>query len=140
MHPFAVILADDLIDGEPPALQQMVDIFQERQCSVIAVQTDAARGDSNIRHDPQQPDRRGGCTASRASSRSRKPKDAPTNLAVVGRYILTPYIFHFLDRIGKGTGGEIQLTDGIARCSTTSRRSPGSSTAPATTAARSWAT
>jgi UTP--glucose-1-phosphate uridylyltransferase len=112
--PFAVILADDLIDGEPSALRQMVDIYQERQSSVIAVQQIPPEESNKygvIRNEPID----GRLHRIAGIVEKPQPKDAPSNLAVVGRYILTPYIFHFLERIGKGTGGEIQLTDGIAQ-------------------------
>lgn len=112
-EPFAVILADDLIDGAPSTLQQMVEVYAERKRSVLAVQK-IPREDSSkygvIRAD---------ALSDRLYSLSGivekpKPADAPSDLAVVGRYILTPALFHYLERIGKGTGGEIQLTDGIA--------------------------
>jgi UTP--glucose-1-phosphate uridylyltransferase len=112
--PFAVILADDLIDGTPPCLAQMVALHAEKQCSVLAVQ-----------QVPREETSKYGVIAPEAVSprlhrilgmvEKPRPADAPSNLAVVGRYILTPRVFHFLERIGKGSGGEIQLTDGIAQ-------------------------
>ncbi|MFO1321511.1 MAG: UTP--glucose-1-phosphate uridylyltransferase GalU [Burkholderiales bacterium] len=113
-EPFAVILADDLIDGEPSALQEMVDVYAKRRNSVIAVQK-IPREDSTkygvIRGEPmaEHLHRIVGIVE------KPRPEDAPSDLGVVGRYILTPAIFDFLETIGKGTGGEIQLTDGIAR-------------------------
>jgi UTP--glucose-1-phosphate uridylyltransferase len=113
-EPFAVILADDLIDGTPSTLQQMVQVFKERKSSVLGVQK-IPREESNkygvIRGVGLE------ARLHRLDGIVEKPKpaDAPSNLAVVGRYILTPAVFGFLERIGKGTGGEIQLTDGIAR-------------------------
>jgi UTP--glucose-1-phosphate uridylyltransferase len=113
-EPFAVILADDLIDGTPSTLQQMVEVFKERKSSVLGVQK-IPREESNkygvIRGVGFE------ARLHRLDGIVEKPKpaDAPSNLAVVGRYILTPAVFGFLERIGKGTGGEIQLTDGIAR-------------------------
>ncbi len=113
-EPFAVVLADDLIDGAPSTLQQMVEVFKERKSSVLGVQK-IPREESN---------KYGVIRGSALDTRLHrldgivekpKPADAPSNLAVVGRYILTPAVFGFLERIGKGTGGEIQLTDGIAR-------------------------
>jgi UTP--glucose-1-phosphate uridylyltransferase len=113
-NPFAVVLADDLIDGEPSALRQMVDIYEERQASVIAVQT-IPREESQkygiVKSDPVD----GRLHRISGIVEKPKPQDAPSTLAVVGRYILTPLVFHFLERIGKGTGNEIQLTDGIAQ-------------------------
>ncbi len=113
-EPFAVILADDLIDGSPSTLQQMVEVFKERKSSVLGVQK-IPREESN-----KYGVIRGAALEARLHRldgivEKPKPADAPSNLAVVGRYILTPAVFGFLERIGKGTGGEIQLTDGIAR-------------------------
>jgi UTP--glucose-1-phosphate uridylyltransferase len=113
-EPFAVILADDLIDGTPSTLQQMVEVFKERKSSVLGVQK-IPREESN-----KYGVIRGVALEARLHRldgivEKPKPADAPSNLAVVGRYILTPAVFGFLERIGKGTGGEIQLTDGIAR-------------------------
>ncbi|ADE11530.1 UTP--glucose-1-phosphate uridylyltransferase GalU [Sideroxydans lithotrophicus] len=112
-EPFAVILADDLIDGEPPIIQQMVNVFAKYQCSILGVQ-DVPRANTkqygivssvNLEKDIE-----------RVSGIVEKPKPevAPSTLAVVGRYILTPRIFHYLENIQPGAGGEIQLTDGIA--------------------------
>jgi len=113
-NPFAVILADDLIDGEPAALAQMVEVYQERQSSVVAVQTIAPE-ESN-RYGVVKPEEGSDGRLRRITGIVEKPApaQAPSNLAVVGRYLLTPKLFHFLERIGKGSGGEIQLTDGIA--------------------------
>lgn len=111
--PFSVILADDLIDAQTPAMQQMVDLYNEKGCSILGVE-DVAPEDTasygivdataisdtilNINGIVEKP----------------KPADAPSNLAVVGRYILTPKIFDCLEKVKPGSGGEIQLTDGIA--------------------------
>ncbi len=114
-EPFAVVLADDLIDdGKRGCLAQMVKVFNERNASILAVQPV-----------PQNETHRYGIVKSnpvndrlaRVDSIVEKPKpeQAPSNLAVVGRYILTPAIFDMLDRVGQGAGGEIQLTDAIAR-------------------------
>ena len=112
-EPFAVILADDLIDGDPPAIEQMADVFRQHQCSVLGVQ--------NV---PRAQTRSYGIVSSVPLTddieqvdgivEKPRPEDAPTTLAVVGRYILTPRIFHHLQNVRAGTGGEIQLTDGIA--------------------------
>ena len=111
--PFAVLLADDLLDGDPPVMKQMVDVYATHQSSVVGVQ-DVPRADTKSY----------GIVDSRPLSdrlekivqivEKPKPEEAPSTLAVVGRYLLTPRIFHHLARIGKGSGGEIQLTDGIA--------------------------
>lgn len=111
--PFAVILADDLISGEPGALRQMVDLYESCQCSVIGVQ--------NV---SREETRSYGIVKAKASGtrlhtmegivEKPSPAQAPSTLAVVGRYILTPLIFNMLESIKPGAGGEIQLTDGIA--------------------------
>jgi len=112
-EPFAVLLADDLLDGQPPVMKQMTDIYDTHGSSVIGVQQ-VAREDTKSY----------GIVDSKSMSESLeqvlrivekpRPEDAPSTLAVVGRYVLTPRIFHHLSKIGKGSGGEIQLTDGIA--------------------------
>ncbi len=112
-EPFAVILADDLIDGEPPIIKQMVDVFNRHQCSILGVQDV-----------PREQTRQYGIVSSvpltsdieevNGIVEKPKPEKAPTTLAVVGRYILTPRIFHHLENVQAGAGGEIQLTDGIA--------------------------
>ena len=112
-EPFAVLLADDLLDGEPPVMQQMTEAYDYYRCSVLGVQ-DVPRADTKSY---------GIVDASPVGERLEriaaivekpKPEEAPSTLAVVGRYILTPRIFHHLQHIPKGAGGEIQLTDGIA--------------------------
>jgi len=112
-EPFAVLLADDLIDGEPPIMKQMAEVFQRYQCSILGVQ--------NV---PREQTGQYGIVSSvpladnleqvNGIVEKPKPDDAPTTLAVVGRYILTSRIFHHLEKVQAGAGGEIQLTDGIA--------------------------
>jgi UTP--glucose-1-phosphate uridylyltransferase len=110
--PFFVHLADDLIEAKQACLKQMADRFGDG--SIVAVQT--------VPH--SQTDKYGIVkTSGRSGELLRverivekpKPSVAPSNLAVVGRYLLTPRVFTHLERIGEGAGGEIQLTDGIAR-------------------------
>ena len=112
-EPFFVHLADDLIDAEVPCLRQMANIYDELGGSVLGVQTvDAKETDKyGIVASEPMTDR-----LSKITSMVEKPKpeNAPSNLAVVGRYLLTPRIFDKLQHIGRGAGGEIQLTDGIA--------------------------
>lgn len=112
-EPFAVILADDLIDGDTPIVKQMVDVFQRHQCSILGVQDvprEQTRQYGIVSSDNLEKD------IERVHGIVEKPKpaDAPSTLAVVGRYILTPRIFHHLEKLQAGAGGEIQLTDGIA--------------------------
>jgi len=115
-EPFAVLLADDFMDVEPgtqPVLAQMTDIFQREESSMLAVQ-DVPRAETKqygiVSVTPFQPN------LERVDSIVEKPapENAPSTLAVVGRYILTNRVFRFLEGLGKGAGGEIQLTDGIA--------------------------
>ena len=113
-EPFAVILADDLVeDAERGCIAQMVSLYDEKQCSILGVESVA----------PSETDKYGIVKTSEQSGTSAKidvivekpkPEDAPSNLAVIGRYILTPAIFDKLEKTGKGAGGEIQLTDAIA--------------------------
>lgn len=112
-EPFAVMLADDLIDADPPVIKQMVDVFTTHQCSMLGIQevTREQTGQYGIvSATPLVP----GVEQVHGLVEKPRPEDAPSNLAVVGRYILTPRIFHHLARIQAGAGGEIQLTDGIA--------------------------
>ncbi|HET7775650.1 MAG TPA: UTP--glucose-1-phosphate uridylyltransferase GalU [Azospira sp.] len=112
-EPFAVLLADDLLDGEPPVMKQMVDTFDYYHCSVLGVQ-DVPRADTKSYGIVDAKPVAERLEQIAAIVEKPKPEEAPSTLAVVGRYILTPRIFHHLERIGKGSGGEIQLTDGIA--------------------------
>jgi UTP--glucose-1-phosphate uridylyltransferase len=112
-EPFAVILADDLIDAGVPVLKQMADVFDRRQCSVIAVQSvpredTASYGIIEGEEDGERLLRMTGIVE------KPKPEDAPSTLAVVGRYILTADVMRRLEQVQPGAGGEIQLTDAIA--------------------------
>lgn len=112
-EPFAVILADDLIDGEPGAVEQMVHVFNETHSSVLGVETVAREETGSYGIVEIQPNGQG---RDQVTSIVEKPHPdvAPSNLAVVGRYILTPRIFDKLLNTPAGAGGEIQLTDAIA--------------------------
>lgn len=112
-EPFAVILADDLLDSETPVMKQMVDTYDYYHCSVLGVQ-DVPRADTKSYGIVDAKPVAERLEQIAAIVEKPKPEEAPSTLAVVGRYILTPRIFHHLERIGKGSGGEIQLTDGIA--------------------------
>jgi len=112
-EPFAVLLADDLMVGTPPIMAQMADQFSEWRASILAVQ-DVPREDTK---------RYGIVSAENVTQdlvnvtgivEKPAPEDAPSTLAVAGRYILTPGIFKELENLPRGVGGEIQLTDGIA--------------------------
>ena len=112
-QPFAVILADDLIDAKPPVMKQMVDVYRRERCSVLGVEK-VARAATRQYGIVKGGRRRGKLIAVLGIVEKPKPSAAPSTLGVVGRYILTPRIFHHLQRVQAGAGGEIQLTDGIA--------------------------
>ncbi len=112
-EPFAVLLADDLMVGKPPVLKQMVDQFAEWQASILAVQEVL----------PEHTKRYGMVAGTQVNDRlmdlthmveKPSPENAPSNLGVAGRYILTPGVFREIASQPRGVGGEIQLTDGIA--------------------------
>jgi UTP--glucose-1-phosphate uridylyltransferase len=112
-QPFAVMLGDDMMVDDAALLRSMIDIHDQRQASVLA-----------LLEVPQQDISAYGCVAAdtvedglvriRGIVEKPAPEDAPSNLAVVGRYVLTPDIFDALDETEPGVGGEIQLTDAIA--------------------------
>ncbi|WP_019141085.1 UTP--glucose-1-phosphate uridylyltransferase GalU [Noviherbaspirillum massiliense] len=115
-EPFAVLLADDFMDvqpGEKPVLAQMTDVFAREGNSLLAVQ-DVPRAETRqygiVSVTPDKPD----AARVRGIVEKPAPEDAPSTLAVVGRYVLSNRIFDYLEVLGKGAGGEIQLTDGIA--------------------------
>jgi len=116
-EPFAVLLADDLMDvetGKKPVLAQMLDAYAAEETSILAVQDV-----------PREETRQYGIVSSHPYKERLElvngiiekpaPEKAPSTLGVVGRYVLSNSIFDYLERIGKGAGGEIQLTDGIAQ-------------------------
>ena len=112
-EPFAVLLADDLLDGQPPVMQQMTAVYQREGCSLLAGMNvplaDTASygivGSTALDDQLERIDR---------IVEKPSPDKAPSTLAVVGRYILSPRIFYHLERVTPGSGGEIQLTDAIA--------------------------
>ncbi|MGL6045507.1 MAG: UTP--glucose-1-phosphate uridylyltransferase GalU [Vogesella sp.] len=112
-EPFAVILADDLIAGEPGAMEQMVRLFDDTHSSVLGVETVAPEETGSYGIVEVQKNVRGHQEVASIVEKPH-PDVAPSNLAVVGRYILTARIFEKLINTVPGAGGEIQLTDGIA--------------------------
>lgn len=112
-EPFAVLLSDDLIDGALPCIRQLLEIFEEKKESVIA-----------LRRVPDREVQRYGIVQGKQLNNrlyevenmveKPHPKEAPSRLAIIGRYILQPEIFSLLEKVTPGKGGEIQLTDGIA--------------------------
>lgn len=113
-QPFAVLLADDVIDcGEKSCIQLMVDIFNRTQSSIVAVETIPI--EQSDKYGIVSLDKRD-ADVSRVNAIVEKPTpaQAPSNLAVTGRYILTPRIFDLLEHTERGVGGEVQLTDAIS--------------------------
>jgi UTP--glucose-1-phosphate uridylyltransferase len=116
-EPFSVVLSDDIIDSEIPCLRQMSDIYEFYGASVVALMEVPPESISNYGVVDAEPiDHQGvGGRLFRIRNLVEKPKreDAPSNLAIVGRYILTPEIFTSIESIEPGKGGEIQLTDAL---------------------------
>src|SRR5581483_6618571 len=115
-EPFAVLLADDVVDGQVPCLKQMIDVFDKTQCSVIATQmvegnAISAYGVLDVK--PADGRFEGRLFEIVNMVEKPKPEDAPSNLAIIGRYVLTPAIFEVLTETQAGTGGELQLTDAM---------------------------
>ncbi len=113
-EPFFVHLADDLIDAAEPCLEQMAKTHAFHRGSVLGVE-DVPRADTDKYGIVEVESVNLAVSRIRSIVEKPKPAVAPSTLAVVGRYVLTPAIFDYLRQIGRGAGGEIQLTDGIAR-------------------------
>lgn len=116
-EPFAAILSDDIIDSETPALRQLLDVYEFYGASVVALMEVPKEQISAYGVVDAEPitDVSGGGRLYRIRNLVEKPKaeDAPSNLAIIGRYVLTPEVFDSLEAIEPGSGGEIQLTDGL---------------------------
>jgi UTP--glucose-1-phosphate uridylyltransferase len=112
-EPFAVLLADDLMVGDTPILSQMTTLFAQHQCSILAVQ-EVPREDTQRYGIVKGADFANRLLEISEFVEKPKPEVAPSNLAVAGRYILTPAVFNHIRKQPKGAGGEIQLTDAIA--------------------------
>jgi UTP--glucose-1-phosphate uridylyltransferase len=112
-EPFAVLLADDLIDANPPAMCRMAEIFSQTGASLLGVE-EVPRSQTQsygiVTIESMQDD----SAQIRSIVEKPKPAEAPSNLGVIGRYVLTPRIFDMLAEVTPGTGGEIQLTDAIS--------------------------
>ena len=111
-EPFAVLLGDDLIDAEIPCIRQMIDIYQKISGALIALQK-VPKGEAH--HYGIIKGRRVGDRIYRIEEMVEKPQrgEAPSNLAIIGRYILPPQIFGILEKVSPDKKGEIQLTDGL---------------------------
>jgi UTP--glucose-1-phosphate uridylyltransferase len=113
-EPFAVILPDDVIAAEKPCLQQMVEAYEETGGSMVAAmevprEKASSYGVLDIKED------HGALVSAKGMVEKPAPGEAPSNLAVIGRYILTPDVLRNLNKMKQGAGGEIQLTDAIAQ-------------------------
>jgi UTP--glucose-1-phosphate uridylyltransferase len=116
-EPFAVILSDDIIAADTPCVRQLLDVYEYYGASVLAlmeVPKDQISAYGVVDAEPVS-DKRGENRLYRIRNMVEKPKpeEAPSNLAIIGRYILTPEIFHCIESIEPGSGGEIQLTDAL---------------------------
>ncbi len=118
-EPFAVVLSDDVIDGPVPCLKQMMEVFARYGRSVVAIQKVERKAVSSygIIHGHLVLDQDWEGRLYRIDNMIEKPepREAPSNLAIIGRYILTPAIFEGLAATRRGAGGEIQLTDALCR-------------------------
>jgi len=113
-EPFAVLLADDLIKSETPVLAQMLTAYEKIQSSLVAV-VEVPKNDTDKYGILDAEQSKEGLSKIRGLIEKPDPDEAPSNLAIIGRYILTPEIFTILDQKEKGAGGEIQLTDAMAK-------------------------
>ncbi len=115
-EPFAVLLADDVIDSQVPCLRQMIEVYDQTQASVIAIQRVDGPAISSygvLDAQPVSGPLNGRLFDIRNLVEKPRPEEAPSNLAIIGRYILTPAIFECLEKTPLGAGGELQLTDGL---------------------------
>ena len=116
-EPFAAVLSDDVIDSEVPAVRQLLDVYEFYGAPVVALME--VPGDAISAYgvvDAEPVSHNGGkdrLFRIRNMVEKPKPADAPSNLAIIGRYVMTPEVFDSLESIGPGSGGEIQLTDGL---------------------------
>jgi UTP--glucose-1-phosphate uridylyltransferase len=116
-EPFSVILSDDVIDAEVPALRQLLDVYEFYGAPVLALMEVPRESISAYGVVDAEPVGHNGgrdrLYRIRNLVEKPKPQDAPSNLAIIGRYVLTPDVFHSLESIEPGSGGELQLTDGL---------------------------
>lgn len=113
-EPFAVLLGDDIVKSEEPCLKQLIDVFNDFKCSVVGVQNVPDEDVSKYGIiDPKSVASDNGIIHIDTFVEKPKVDDAPSNYAIMGRYILQPEVFEILDNLEPGTGGEIQLTDAL---------------------------
>jgi len=115
-EPFAVILSDDVVVGERPCIGQLIDAYRETHSSVVAVMEVDPQEVGRygiIDPDPERPGENKRLHRVRGLVEKPEPAAAPSNLAIIGRYVLTPKIFEKLEQTQRGAGGEIQLTDAL---------------------------
>ena len=113
---FAVILSDDVVVGDRPCIGQLIEAHRQTHASVVAVMEVPADEVSRygiIDPEPEQPTSDPRLFRVRGLVEKPAPKEAPSNLAIIGRYVLTPKVFEALEQTPRGAGGEIQLTDAI---------------------------
>jgi UTP--glucose-1-phosphate uridylyltransferase len=113
-EPFAVLLADDLVMAETPCLKQMVDSFEKTRGNIVAV-VDVPKEHTNRYGIVDTGAENGSLVEVNGLVEKPDPKDAPSTLSVIGRYVLLPEVFEHLGQKEKGAGGEIQLTDSMAK-------------------------
>ena len=111
-EPFAVFLGDDVIEAEVPVMRQMIDVYQKHRCPIVAVERVSRERTSDYGIVGARP---AGDHLYQVTDLVEKPspEEAPSDLAIIGRYILTPDVFKHLEATAAGRGGEIQLTDGL---------------------------
>jgi len=111
-EPFAVFLGDDVIEAEVPVMRQMIDVYQKHRCPIVAVERISRERTSDYGIVGARP---AGDHLYQVTDLVEKPspEEAPSDLAIIGRYILTPDVFKHLEATAAGRGGEIQLTDGL---------------------------
>ncbi|MGD9566843.1 MAG: UTP--glucose-1-phosphate uridylyltransferase GalU [Sedimentibacter sp.] len=111
-EPFAVLLGDDVVDSQKPCLKQMIEVFEQYNSTILGVQP---VGWENVNKYGIVSGEKLSDTIYSVNDLVEKPSGdkAPTNIAILGRYIITPKIFEILENTNKGVGGEIQLTDGL---------------------------
>ena len=120
-EPFVVMLGDDIMESEVPLTKQLIDVYEETSASNIAVMEVPHEDTDKYGVIDPEAELKDGIYNVRKFVEKPKPEDAPSNLAIIGRYLLTPQIFDILATLEPGAGGEIQLTDAIDKLNKTQR-------------------